>query len=88
MVYDFAPSRSGAHARAFLGYGDEAESTNLTDGRVPIDNNWVGNHTRPIALGRKNGLFVSSVMVGQSAHKMKDIDELLPHRRASAQTQG
>jgi len=27
----------------------------LDDGRLPIDNNWVENQIRPIALGRKTG---------------------------------
>jgi hypothetical protein len=29
----------------------------LDDGALPIDNNWVENRTRPIALGRDNCLF-------------------------------
>lgn len=29
----------------------------LDDGDLPIDNNWVENHIRPIALGRQNWLF-------------------------------
>jgi hypothetical protein len=28
----------------------------LDDGALPIDNNWVENHIRPIALGRSNWL--------------------------------
>ena len=28
----------------------------LSDGQVPIDNNWIVNQIRPIALGRKNWL--------------------------------
>lgn len=39
----------------------------LTDGRVPIDNNWVENQIRPIALGRKNWLFAGSLMAGKRA---------------------
>jgi len=26
------------------------------DGRLEIDNNWIGNQIRPVALGRKNYL--------------------------------
>ena len=32
-----------------------------TDGRLSIDNNRAENHIRPIALGRKNWLFATSV---------------------------
>ncbi len=37
-----------------------APSRHLDDGAVPIDNNRVENQLRPWALGRNNGLFVSS----------------------------
>jgi hypothetical protein len=33
----------------------------LGDGQVPIDDNWVEEHFRPIALGRQNWLFASSL---------------------------
>jgi hypothetical protein len=39
----------------------------LTDAQVPIDNNWVENQIRPIALGRKNWLFAGSLRAGQRA---------------------
>lgn len=39
----------------------------LEDGRIPIDNNWVENQMRPIALGRKNWLFAGSLRAGQRA---------------------
>lgn len=39
----------------------------LQDGRVPIDNNWIENQMRPIALGRKNWLFAGSLKAGQRA---------------------
>lgn len=39
----------------------------LDDGRVPIDNNWIENQIRPIALGRKNWLFAGSLRAGQRA---------------------
>lgn len=39
----------------------------LGDGAVPIDNNWVENQIRPIALGKKNWLFAGSLRAGQRA---------------------
>lgn len=39
----------------------------LGDGRVPIDNNWIENQIRPIALGRKNWLFAGSLRAGERA---------------------
>ncbi|MEY3202063.1 MAG: hypothetical protein RIR70_1613 [Pseudomonadota bacterium] len=39
----------------------------LSDGRVPIDNNWIENQIRPIALGRKNWLFAGSQRAGEQA---------------------
>jgi hypothetical protein len=39
----------------------------LTDGRVPIDNNWIENQIRPIAIGRKNWLFAGSLRAGKRA---------------------
>jgi len=39
----------------------------LDDGAIPIDNNWVENQIRPIALGRKNWLFAGSLRAGQRA---------------------
>jgi transposase len=39
----------------------------LDDGTVPIDNNWVENQIRPIALGRANWLFAGSLRAGQRA---------------------
>jgi hypothetical protein len=37
----------------------------LSDGQVPIDNNWIENQIRPIALGRKNWLFAGSLRAGK-----------------------
>lgn len=34
---------------------------------VPIDNNWVENRIRPIAIGRSNWLFAGSLRAGQRA---------------------
>ena len=39
----------------------------LDDGNLPIDNNWVENRIRPIALGRANWLFAGSLRAGQRA---------------------
>lgn len=39
----------------------------LDDGELPIDNNWVENRIRPIALGRQNWLFAGSLRAGQRA---------------------
>ena len=39
----------------------------LDDGRLPIDNNWVENQIRPIAIGRNNWLFAGSLRAGQRA---------------------
>lgn len=41
--------------------------TYLLDGRIPIDNNLAENAIRPIALGRKNWLFVGSETGGHTA---------------------
>lgn len=39
----------------------------LKDGAVPIDNNWIENRIRPVALGRSNWLFAGSLRGGQRA---------------------
>jgi hypothetical protein len=39
----------------------------VDNAQVPIDNNWVENQIRPIALGRKNWLFAGSLRAGQRA---------------------
>ena len=39
----------------------------LRDGQLPIDNNWVENQIRPIAIGRNNMLFAGSLRGGQRA---------------------
>ncbi len=39
----------------------------LDDGELPIDNNWVENRIRPIALGRQNWLFAGSLRAGRRA---------------------
>ena len=35
------------------------------DGRWPVDNNWIENQIRPIALGRNNWLFAGSLRAGK-----------------------
>ena len=37
----------------------------VSDGEVPISNNWVENQIRPIALGRSNWLFAGSLRAGK-----------------------
>ena len=39
----------------------------LDDGQLPIDNNWIENQIRPIAVGRGNWLFAGSLRAGQRA---------------------
>jgi hypothetical protein len=39
----------------------------LDDGDLPIDNNWVENRIRPIAIGRHNWLFAGSLRAGKRA---------------------
>lgn len=45
----------------------EALTRYIDDGDLPIDNNWVENRIRPIALGRANWLFSGSLRAGQRA---------------------
>jgi hypothetical protein len=42
----------------------------VNDARVPVDNNAVENAMRPIALGRKNWLFIGSQQAGERAATM------------------
>lgn len=39
----------------------------VSDGDVPISNNWVENQIRPIAVGRSNWLFAGSLRAGKRA---------------------
>jgi transposase len=39
----------------------------LGDGQLPIDNNWIENQIRPIAIGRSNWMFAGSLRAGQRA---------------------
>lgn len=45
----------------------QALSVFVDNAQVPIDNNWVENQIRPIALGRKNWLFAGSLRAGERA---------------------
>jgi hypothetical protein len=45
----------------------EALTRYLEDGDLPIDNNWLENRIRPVALGRANWLFAGSLRAGQRA---------------------
>lgn len=45
----------------------EALSRFVDDARLPIDNNWIENQIRPIAIGRNNWLFAGSLRAGQRA---------------------
>jgi len=39
----------------------------VDDGRLPVDNNWIENQIRPVAIGRNNWLFAGSLRAGQRA---------------------
>ena len=39
----------------------------VDDGRLPVDNNWIENQIRPIAIGRANWLFAGSLRAGKRA---------------------
>ena len=38
-----------------------------TNGQLPVDNIWIGNQIRPIAVGRNNWMFAGSLRAGQRA---------------------
>ena len=58
-----AQELGGAIAKAFVYLNNHFAKLNVytTDGRLFIDNNKAENHVRPIAVGRKNWLFATSV---------------------------
>jgi transposase len=69
MLTQRAKVFSGATAKA-LDYSLkrwQALTRFIDDGRLPIDNNWIENQMRPIAIGRKNWLFAGSLLAGQRA---------------------
>lgn len=45
----------------------EALTRQLNGGRLPVDNDWVKNQIRLIALGRSNWLFAGSLRAGKQA---------------------
>ena len=62
-------AHGGATARA-LDYSLkrwQALTRFIDDGRLPIDNNWIENQIRPIAIGRNNWLFAGSLRAGKRA---------------------
>ena len=46
-----------------------------SDARIPVDNNAVENMMRPIALGRKNWLFIGSQQAGERAATLMSLIE-------------
>jgi transposase len=52
-----------------------ALTVHLQDARIPIDNNAVENAIRPLALGRKNWLFVGSQQAGERAATLMSLIE-------------
>ncbi len=52
-----------------------ALTTFLDDGAVPIDNNAAENAIRPLAIGRKNWLFVGSQLAGERAAVLMSLIE-------------
>ena len=52
-----------------------ALTTFLGDGAVPIDNNAAENAIRPLAVGRKNWLFVGSQLTGERAAVLMSLIE-------------
>jgi transposase len=53
----------------------DALSAYLSDAHIPIDNNAVENAIRPIAVGRKNWLFVGSLQAGERAANLMSLIE-------------
>ena len=53
----------------------DALLVHVDDARVPVDNNPVENVIRPIALGRKNWLFIGSEQAGERASVLMSLIE-------------
>jgi transposase len=53
----------------------QALTVHLQDARIPVDNNAVENAIRPLALGRKNWLFVGSQQAGERAATLMSLIE-------------
>ena len=56
----------GSHRTAYPPAHD-ASGIYVDDGQLPVDNNWIENQIRPIAIGRNNWLFAGSLRAGQRA---------------------
>jgi hypothetical protein len=52
-----------------------ALTRDLDDGALPVDNNWVENRIRPLALGRSNWLFAGSLRGGKRAAAIMSLIE-------------
>ncbi len=61
------PKDKIAEALNYVRNHREALSQFLTDGRLPIDNNDVEQLMKQVAIGRKNWLFLGSVLAGERA---------------------
>lgn len=64
---DVAPNSATAKAIKYSLGRWVALTRYLTDGDLPIDNNWLENRIRPIALGRASWLFAGSDRAGRRA---------------------
>ena len=58
------PSSKLGQALNYVGNHWDALNVYVTDGRLPIDNNWVERLMKRIAVGKKNWLFVGSLRAG------------------------
>jgi transposase len=47
----------------------------IDDGNLPVDNNWVENQIRPIAIGRSNWLFAGSLRAGHPSSTRNDVSD-------------
>ena len=52
------------------------------DGQLSVDNNWIENQIRPIAIGRNNWLFAGSLRAGPRAGCGDEPGAVGPHERA------
>lgn len=50
----------------------------LDDGDLPIDDNWVENRIRPVALGRQDWLLTGSLRAGKRAAAVMSLSHLMP----------
>lgn len=61
------PGNSTANAINYTLSRWKAHTRFIDDPHLPVDNNWVENQIRPLALGRKNYLFIGSQRAGERA---------------------